>query len=56
MRIFQMIIGILCFVVAALVFVYIEGARRYYSGILFMVLGVVTVVGARRRSRNTKRK
>jgi hypothetical protein len=44
----RLIIGIACFVLAAVIFVFAEGGRRLYSGIFFIILGVGMVAGARR--------
>ena len=44
----QTIIGGICLVLAAVIFVFAEGARRIYAGSFFALLGVVTLVNARR--------
>jgi len=46
-----LIAGILCLVVAAVVFVFAEGMRRWYSGIFFAVIGAVTLIQALRARR-----
>lgn len=44
----RMIPAIVCFVAAALIFVFAEGYRRIYSGVFFVVLGVVLLRSFRR--------
>jgi len=44
--------GILCIVLAVVVFVFAEGLRRWYSGIFFAILGTVTLVSAVRWRRD----
>jgi len=41
-----LISGILCIVLAVLVFVFAEGLRRWYSGIFFAMVGAVMLVNA----------
>ncbi len=48
-----LLFGILCIVVAGVVFVFADGLRRWYSGILFAILGIVMAVKAIRWHRNT---
>ena len=43
-----LILGIICLVVAAGIFVFADGARRIYSGGFFALLGLVLVASARR--------
>lgn len=40
--------GILCIVLAAIVLVFAEGPRRWYSGIFFAVMGTVLLLNAAR--------
>ncbi len=42
------VLGILCFVVAAVVLLLGDGPRRWYSGIFFVVIGVVMMTSAKR--------
>jgi hypothetical protein len=48
MKKLSLVVGIACFLVAATIFVFADGPRRIYSGVLFIVLGVVSVAGVRR--------
>lgn len=41
-----LVTGILCIVVAAIVFVVADGARRWYSGGFFALLGAIMLVNA----------
>jgi len=41
-------IAAICFALAALIFVFAKEARRIYAAIFFAMLGVVTVVSAKR--------
>jgi hypothetical protein len=43
-------IGIAFFVAAAVIFAFADGARRVYSGALFIVLGATMVAAAKRRA------
>jgi len=43
----QLAIGVICLVLAAVIFVFAEGARRIYSGGFFTVIGVVMLLNAR---------
>jgi hypothetical protein len=40
--------AIICFVLAAVIFAFGAGARRVYSGLFFVILGVVLVANAKR--------
>jgi hypothetical protein len=44
----QLVIGAICLVLAAVIFVFAEGARRIYAGSFFALVGVVTLVRAKR--------
>ena len=46
-----LIIAGACFALAAVIFVFADGARRIYAGILFAMLGVVIVANAKRSRR-----
>ncbi|MGD8700042.1 MAG: hypothetical protein PVJ43_12170 [Gemmatimonadales bacterium] len=48
-------IGIVSLALAAVIFVFAEGARRIYSGAFFTIIGVVTVLNAKRGSLRVKR-
>lgn len=43
----QLTIGVICLVLAAVIFVFAEGARRIYSGVFFTVIGVVVLLNAK---------
>jgi hypothetical protein len=43
----QLVIGVICLALAAVIFVFAEGARRIYSGAFFTVLGIVMVLNAK---------
>lgn len=38
--------GLLCIVVAVIVFVFANGLRRWYSGIFFALIGTIMLVNA----------
>jgi hypothetical protein len=42
-------LAIACLVIAVLVFLLADGARAIYSGVFFVMLGVVALLSARRR-------
>jgi hypothetical protein len=42
------VLGILCLVLAAVILVFADGLRRWYSGGFFALMGVVMLVNARR--------
>jgi membrane protein implicated in regulation of membrane protease activity len=46
MRKVALVSGILCIVVAVIVFVFAHGLRRWYSGIFFALIGAVMLVNA----------
>ncbi len=48
MRKTPLVVGVSSLALAALIFVFADGARRIYAGIFFTMLGVVIVVNARR--------
>jgi len=48
-----LITGILCIVLAVIVFVFADGLRRWYSGIFFTIIGTVMLVNAPRWRRAT---
>lgn len=48
-----LVVGILCCVAAVVIFIFADGARRWYSGIFFAVLGGVTLAQALRWRRST---
>ncbi len=43
-----LVCGILCVVLAVIVFVFADGLRRWYSGMFFAIMGAVLLVNARR--------
>lgn len=43
----QLVIGVICLALAAVIFVFAEGARRIYSGAFFTVIGVVMLLNAK---------
>jgi len=38
---FPLIIGIIAIIIAIIVFIYASGARRIYSGSLFILIGII---------------
>ena len=42
------VFSILCILLAVVVFVFAEGLRRWYSGIFFVIIGIVLLVNALR--------
>lgn len=42
-------LGILCFALAMVVFVFADGMRRWYSGVFFLVMGAVLLANAKHR-------
>ena len=38
---FQRIAGIVCFVLAVIIFIFESGLRRIYSGIFFVLIGIL---------------
>ncbi len=44
----NLILTLLSFAVALIIFLFADGARRWYSGALFVVLWVVMLVSAKR--------
>ena len=47
-----LVLGIACLVLAVVILVFADGARRWYSGAFFAVLGVVLLLNARWRPIN----
>lgn len=47
----HLILGIFSFFIAAIIFVFGDGLRRWYSGIFFVILGVVLIGNAKRLGR-----
>jgi hypothetical protein len=43
-----LLVGILCLVLAVIVFVLADGPRRWYSGIFFAIIGLVMLTSAMR--------
>jgi len=43
-----LIFGIFSFFIAAVIFVFGDGLRRWYSGIFFVILGVALIANAKR--------
>jgi uncharacterized membrane protein len=50
---YALIGGILSLIIAVIVFVFADGYRRYYSGIFFVIMGVVLLLQTRRGSHPT---
>lgn len=44
----SLFLGIICIVLAVVVFALADGPRRWYSGVFFAFLGIVMLVNARR--------
>ena len=51
MRRLPLVLAILSFLVAIIVFIFVDGARSIYRGVFFAVIGVVLLVNARRSER-----
>jgi hypothetical protein len=51
MKTLNLSMGIICIVVAATIFVFADGLRRWYAGIFFLMLGGLMLVNALRWSR-----
>jgi len=51
MKTSTLVMGILFLVLAAVILVVADGARRWYSGLFFALIGVVSLVSAVRWSR-----
>lgn len=43
-----LVTGVLCIVLAVIVFVLADGLRRWYSGVFFAIMGTVMLVNALR--------
>lgn len=43
-----LILGIFSFFIAAVIFLFADGLRRWYSGIFFVMMGVVLIANAKR--------
>ena len=54
MRKIPLILGIISFVLAAIIFIFGTGARRVYSGAFFVILGVIMVANAKRGFQDNK--
>ena len=48
-------ISIICLALAAVIFVFADGARRIYAGLFFAMLGIVTLVSAKRAGLGRKK-
>jgi len=46
-----LILGIFSFLIAAVIFVFGDGLRRWYSGIFFVILSVALIANAKRPGR-----
>jgi len=46
-----LILGIFSFLIAAVIFVFGDGLRRWYSGIFFVILSVALITNAKRPGR-----
>ena len=44
----SLIFGIFSFFIAAVIFLFADGLRRWYSGIFFVIMGVVLIANAKR--------
>ncbi len=49
MKKYPLFIGIVCLILAAIIFIYSSGARRIYSGLLFTLIGIVQIFVAFRK-------
>lgn len=54
MKKISLVAGIACFVLALIIFIFASGLRRFYSGLFFVVIGVVMVWNARGGSSEEK--
>jgi hypothetical protein len=48
------IVGVLSLLLAVVIFVFADGARRWYSGIFFVILGVTMLARARFKLKSDK--
>jgi hypothetical protein len=46
----QLFFGIICFALAVIIFAFAGGLRRIYSGVFFLIIGLIMVVNARRKA------
>ena len=53
---FELITGIACITLAVIVFIFASGLRKWYSGLLFLGIGILTIIKAIRRIRTTSNK
>ena len=51
MKKLPLVTGILSLILAAIIFIYADGARRIYSGALFVILGFLQLYAAWRSGR-----
>lgn len=47
--------GVICILLAALIFIFADGLRRYYSGGFFLLIGIVMLLQAFRRQNSNKK-
>ena len=48
MNTIALVLGILCLSLAVLMFVFVDGLQRWYSGTFFVIMGMVMLVNALR--------
>jgi putative Ca2+/H+ antiporter (TMEM165/GDT1 family) len=49
-----LIFAIVSFILAAVIFIFADGARRWYSGGFFLIIGVALLLNAKRSSEKTQ--
>lgn len=54
MRNTPVILAIVSFILAAVIFIFADGARRWYSGTFFVLVGVAILLNAKRSSQKTQ--
>jgi hypothetical protein len=50
----SLVVGSLCLIVAIVVFVFADGLRRWYSGLFFLLIGVISFANYLRWRRDSK--
>lgn len=55
MRKLPLALGLICVAIAAVVFVFADGARRIYSGVFFLVLGGAMLAESWRAKRDSSK-
>ncbi len=55
MRKLPLVLGLICLAIAAVIFVFAEGARRIYSGVFFLMLAVAILADYWRGKRDSSK-